>query len=135
MNENKHKHLEFIQSIINRMSQNSFLLKGWAVAIVAGLLAFANKEEMDSNFLWVAIIPVILFWVLDGFFLHQEQLFIKLYDKVRTKEEKDIDFSMNTSIYRKNVPSWAKICFSRTVIIFYGPILIVILLAMYCLSK
>lgn len=27
--ENKIKHLEFIQGVINRMANNSFMLKGW----------------------------------------------------------------------------------------------------------
>lgn len=31
--ENKQKHLEFIQSIINRMAGHSFLLKGWGVTL------------------------------------------------------------------------------------------------------
>lgn len=135
MNDNKLKHLEFIQSIITRMAQNSFLLKGWAVTIVAGLLAFANKAEMDSTFLWAALIPVILFWILDGFFLHQERLYRKLYDNVRAKEDKDIDFSMNTSSYRGDSPSWFKTCFSTTLIILYVPIFVIILLAMWFLAK
>ena len=28
---NKHKHLELIQGVINRLSTKSFLLKGWSV--------------------------------------------------------------------------------------------------------
>ena len=43
-NENKLKHLELIQGIINRMASNSFALKGWAVTLVAGIFALASKD-------------------------------------------------------------------------------------------
>jgi len=35
--ENKIKHLEMIQGVINRMASNSFALKGWAVTLVSGI--------------------------------------------------------------------------------------------------
>ena len=38
--ENKLKHLELVQGVVNRMSNNSFLLKGWAVTLVAGIVCF-----------------------------------------------------------------------------------------------
>ena len=37
--ENKIKHLEFIQTVITRMNQNSFQIKGWMITIVSALLA------------------------------------------------------------------------------------------------
>lgn len=39
MNEHNIKHLEFIQTNINRMNQNSLQMKGWAITIVSALLA------------------------------------------------------------------------------------------------
>jgi hypothetical protein len=38
-NDNKIKHLEFIQGVITRMNANSFQIKGWSVTITAALLA------------------------------------------------------------------------------------------------
>ena len=34
MNEQKIKHLEMIEAVIERMGNNSFQLKGWAVTLV-----------------------------------------------------------------------------------------------------
>ena len=31
------RHLELIQAIVNRMGSNSFLLKGWSMALVVGV--------------------------------------------------------------------------------------------------
>ena len=33
--QQKLKHLEFIQGVINRLATNSFLMKGWSVVLVA----------------------------------------------------------------------------------------------------
>ncbi|MGX1266794.1 hypothetical protein RKD55_004738 [Rossellomorea marisflavi] len=49
--EEKMRHLELIQNVMSRMASNSFLLKGWTVTLVVGLLAFANISEMNSNFM------------------------------------------------------------------------------------
>ena len=43
--EMKLKHLEFIQGIITRMANNSFMLKGWAVTLVAGIFALSSKDS------------------------------------------------------------------------------------------
>ena len=42
--EDKRKHLELVQGVINRMAGNSFMLKGWAVTLVAGIFALAGKD-------------------------------------------------------------------------------------------
>ncbi|WHY85730.1 hypothetical protein QNH39_24505 [Neobacillus novalis] len=129
MNENKIKHLEFIQGVINRMGQNSFLLKGWAVTLVAGLFVFANTQDMEWRMISIAFIPSIFFWLLDGYFLWQEKLFRKLYDQVRKKaEEEVIDFSMNVQPFVREVHSWISTCFSNTLSLFYLPIISIIII-------
>lgn len=130
MEENKLKHLEFIQGAITRMAQNSFLLKGWTVTLVAGLLAFANIKQMDNKFILLAYIPTVFFWFLDGYYLRQERLFRKLYDNIRLKNAGKIDFSMNTFPYKNDVDKWIFVCFSATLAMFYIPIIVVIICAM-----
>ena len=91
---NKLKHLDFIQAVILRFSQNSFLIKGWAVISVSAVLAIAFREGSSQAAL-LAVLPTLMFWVLDGYFLAMERGYRKLYDSVRLKEETDIDFAMN----------------------------------------
>ena len=79
--ENKIKHLELIQSVINRMASNSFALKGWGVTLVAGIFVLAGKDA-DKLYFLVAYIPIIVFWGLDAYYLLQERLYCALYDKV-----------------------------------------------------
>ena len=94
--ENKLKHLEMVQSVINRMANNSFMLKGWAVTLVAGIFVLAGKDT-DKLYFLVACIPVIVLWGLDSYYLLQERLYRGLYEKVRLSEESEIDFSLRVT--------------------------------------
>ena len=128
--ENKLKHLEMTQGVINRMANNSFLLKGWSVVLVSALFALAAKDS-NSDFILLAYFPSVAFWVLDGYFLQQERLFRKLYDKVRATKDEDIDFSMDTSVVKKQVKCWVCVCFSKTLLIFHGVIIAAICIVKY----
>ncbi len=75
--EQKYKHLELIQGVINRLSTNSFLLKAWSVVLISALFALSAADSRPA-FVFLAYIPATVFWGLDGFFLWQEQLYWKL---------------------------------------------------------
>ncbi|MFH1907733.1 MAG: hypothetical protein ABIL11_10210 [Chloroflexota bacterium] len=120
--EKKLKHLEMLQNIIDRMAGNSFSLKGWSVVLVSALFALAASDS-NTYFVYLAYLPSIMFWILDGYFLWQERLFRKLYDRVRAASESEIDFSMDTSSVRGEVSSWIGTMFSRTLLIYHGTIL------------
>ena len=131
--DKKQVHIQMIQGVINRLSHDSFLLKGWTVILVSALFALGAGGG-EILFVYLAYFPAIAFWVLDAFFLWQEKLFRSLYDHVRGLEENDVDFSMDTSVMRDSVETWADVIFSKTLLIFHGTvlgsILIVMLLAM-----
>ena len=132
--ENKQKHLEFIQAVINRMAGNSFLLKGWAITLVAALFALSAKDT-NQSYIFIAYFPVIIFWILDGYFLSQERLFRDLYNHVRKLDEKEIDFSMDTSEYKKEKKnSWLYSIFSVTLRFFYISLVVVMLLVLYLIT-
>ena len=117
--ENKQKHLEFIQGVINRMAGNLFFLRGWTITLIAALFALFVKDA-NHAFIFVAYFPVIIFWILDGYFLSQERLFRALYNNVRKLGEKEIDFSMDTREYKKDDGnSWICSMFSSTLLFFY----------------
>ena len=125
--EKKLKHLEMIQNIITRLANNSFSLKGWTVIFIAAVLGFAIKES-NSNYILLVLFPIFAFWGLDGYYLRQEKLFRTLYDKVRKLDEQDINFEMDTFSIESEVDSWGSVCVSRTILGFYVPILIVVLI-------
>lgn len=131
--EAKLKHLEMIQGVINRMANNSFLLKGWSVILVSALFALAAKDS-NKLYIYLSYFPSLAFWVLDGYFLRQEKLYRKLYDKVRSINDSEIDFSMDTSSLTNQVHTWSEVIFSKTLSIFHGVIVLTILLVMLIAS-
>ena len=126
--ERKLKHLEFIQTAVNRMARNSFVIKGWTLLLVAAFLAFIARIG-DANLMLIAAVPVILFWALDGYYLHQERLFRALYNRVRELDESDIDFSMDTSELGGSGGLLGAV-FSKTLLTYYLAILAILILGM-----
>ncbi len=126
-------HLGFIQGIITRMGTNSFLLKGWSVTLVAAMFALAVKDA-DKRFMILAYFPVFVFWILDGFFLHQEKLFRKLYEEVASGVVSSDQFTLDTSPVRVHVPSMVAVLFSKTLLAFHGVVVLVVVLAMFVLA-
>ena len=124
--DKKLKHLEMVQSVINRMASNSFMLKGWAVTLVAGIFALAGKDT-DKLYFLVAYVPVIVFWGLDAYYLLQERLYRSLYDKVRQTEKDNIDFSLKatTEEFGGNKNCYYSCLLSTTELWFYLPLALV----------
>lgn len=127
--EAKIKHLEFIQGAINRMANNSFLLKGWTVTLTGALLALTFKQ-VDRHYLFISVAVGLMFWSLDSYYLSRERRFIALYDSVRKADGENTDFSMHTRTSAKNC-RWLSCLTSRTMLIFYGVLLAVHLLVVH----
>lgn len=136
MEEKKIKHLEMFQAVIARMANNSFSLKGWSIMVVSALFLLSAKDT-NPTFVCLAFFPAASFWILDGYFLRQERLFRKAYDKVRLQGEADIDFSMDTSSVETQVDSWARVTWSVTLGIFHGTVVgtIVVVMTIFFLIR
>lgn len=130
--ENKYKHMDYIQSTITRMASNSFYIKGWNIAVIAAIVALSLKES-DWRIYACALFLTIMFWLLDSYYLKQEKLFRELYKKVsQVSEDNEIDFSMDTSPYKDNVPKIPCIMlFNISVTPFYLSILIALMVLIH----
>jgi len=124
--EAKLKHLEFAQNIITRMATNSFWVKGWSVTLVSAILALAVKGG-NAGVVPVALLPVIVFWFLDAYFLRQERLYRKLYDFIRLEGAEEVDFSLDASRFAPQVAGYAGVMVSITLRWFHGVLLFVVL--------
>lgn len=128
--ENKFKHLEFIENVITRMNTNSFIIKGWAITLISALFALAAKDT-NRTYVLVVYIPLPMFWILDGFFLSKERQYRGLYDKIMVLKDDEINFSMNTKEFNKDKNTWISSVFSKTLIPFYGILLVITLILMF----
>jgi hypothetical protein len=129
---NKSDHLKMIQDVVTRLAKNSFALKGWSVTIVSGLLALSTAVADRIAVMIIAIVPLLIFWILDGYYLDQERRFRILYDEVRPREEAEINFLMGPT---GATAGWLAAMFSRTILTFYAALLIVTVAMIVLLSR
>jgi len=120
------KELEMIQGIINRMANNSFLIKGWVIVLVIVILLLKGNKYQAS----IAFIPILVFWFLDAYFLRIERLYRRLYNWVKDNrlKTKDFLFDLNYKRFGKEEQSILRIMFSITLVLFYGSIFILTLI-------
>lgn len=128
------EYLKMVQNIITRLANNSFKIRTGAVVLfIVGLIStefFANMIVLI-----IAIVFLLLIWYLDSYYLYQERLFRKLYNKIVNnidkylKDEKEfILFNMNISEFKNNKGSLIKAMVSTTEILFYLPIIVFLLI-------
>jgi len=135
-NDLKVKHLEFIQNVITRMNSNSFMIKGWTITIVAALLALsanASSNFPSCFFVYIASLVIIVFWVLDAFYLSQERQYRSLFDEVRNRD--NTDFSMNASGFNSGSNTWISAICSKTILVFFGLLSLLVYLLTVILIK
>ncbi len=121
------KEIDIIQDIIKRMAFNSFMIKGWAITLVVVTLLLKGTEKYQ---VWLAFIPLLVFWFLDAYFLWQERMYRKLYKWVinnRMNTEEYL-FDMNAYRFKNEVQSIPRIMFSITLGWFYGSIAILVII-------
>lgn len=132
MDQDRQKHLEFIQQTISRLAGNSFVVKGWSVTIVAALLALsASKSQQEYQL--IAFLPALCFWGLDAYYLRQERLFRALYDVVRHPDSPVDPYSMNTSVVAEDVPGTIRSLFATVVLLYHLPVIAAISAAIWYL--
>ena len=127
------KEAEIVQDIISRMGTNSFLIKGWTATLVVASLIVQGVSYHH----YVAFLPLIVFWCLDAYFLRTERLYRKLYDWLIVNRRKTDEFLLDMNKgnlekrFGKEVSCILQVMFSRTLVAFYGVLLIVILVSVY----
>lgn len=74
------KEIDLIQAAIARMANNSFQCKGWLFGILTLVLAIGKDSVFSIGLLGLLLLlPIVVFWYLDGFFLYVEQSYRDMY--------------------------------------------------------
>ncbi len=73
-------YLTILQNIISRMASNSASCKTWCVTLVSAILVLiADKSKPD--YALIAVIPILLFFFLDAYYLGLERGFRDSYNE------------------------------------------------------
>lgn len=98
--EDRRRHLDYLQAVITRMSSASSATKGWLLPVVTATYGYALTAG-EAGVALLGIAAVAIFSLMDANYLGQERAFRDLYDRVaRLKSGEPVPaFAMN--------PAWA----------------------------
>jgi hypothetical protein len=82
-------HINMLQGIINRLANNSGACKTWCLVLVGALLSLAGATHLPA-IVTFALVPVVIFGLLDGMYLAHERAYRTLYNQqviaIRTRK-------------------------------------------------
>lgn len=128
------KEIDLIQSCVNRMAQNSFMVKGWLITLVTVILALLPENVNVRGVCIIVLLATFCFWYLDAFFLRLERLYRWKYEWVIAKRVESDKFyydlnPMNRDMWLlpktcipKEAPSVVRVMFTKSLTPLYGMI-------------
>ena len=126
-------HLEMLQGVIQRMAENSRSCKLWSITALSAVIFLAARTGVPWHTL-IAIVPLLLFFLLDVYYLSLEVRFRSAYegllDKLREGSYGPKD------VYQIVPVDWslgvlAKCLRSPSVYLYY-PLALCIVVAVFC---
>ncbi|MCW3990782.1 MAG: hypothetical protein NWE88_11995 [Candidatus Bathyarchaeota archaeon] len=120
------RELEMVQSIVDRMANNSFMIKGWTVTLVVVSLLI-NSQSIHKI---IAFLPWLVFWILDAYFIHLEKCYRALHEWLIVTRPDSNECLFNLKAEKRfgdEVDGIITVMFSKTLVPFYGVIFVLIL--------
>ena len=74
-------YLNSLQAVISRMAANSAASKTWCITLISAVIVFATGNNRNPQSIWVSVIPLTLFFVLDSYYLGLERRFRAIYNE------------------------------------------------------
>ena len=73
LNDDDRQYIEMLQGNIERMASNSANCKTWMLTIVSALMALQCSITELNGWIFLVVLPILLFWYLDVYYLHLER--------------------------------------------------------------
>ncbi|OYQ79404.1 hypothetical protein B9T19_06425 [Ignatzschineria sp. F8392] len=135
-------HLGFLQDIISRLSDKSSTCKNWCITLTSAFILLSLRLENGSKYMFLSCIPIVVFFLLDSYYLYLERCFKKIYDSFVRKLHKgelkkdDIYLISRQSQGCLSCTEMGRAMLSPSVIIFYLPLCMIVFVVMifYCLG-
>jgi len=101
--ETDRQYISLLQENINRMAANSANCKTWLVTLVTAIIALQLTSNELRSVLWIALGLIVLFYILDSYYLGIERKFINIeknYVKAVKYNEQD---ELKKNLYSFNI--------------------------------
>ena len=124
-------HLTILQGIIQRMADNSRACKTWCITLVSAVLILVARQGA-SDLLLLAGVPLLLFLLLDTYYLALERRFRRSYEAFVAKVHAGTVGVSDLYAVRPSgslVGEWAKCLLSVAIWPFYVLLIVLVLLA------
>ena len=131
----KIEYLQMIQDAISRMATSSAIFKGFSATIVAGI-SLISYAQQNAFVIFLSFIPVIVFAILDAYYLRLERKMRYLYKLVRTEVHPcdwDLEFVVDKKDYKDAKIRIRDLVKSPSIYIFY-PVMIMILIIVFVMK-
>jgi len=129
------KFIDILQNNISRMANNSSQCKNWCITITSALLILGLKNECKHEIMWLMLLPPLLFWFLDSFYLQLERAFRTLYSDFITACNNIGDEKAPKNTYQikvhKSLKQTIKLMFTLSTFPFYGLQIVVFVIVIF----
>lgn len=119
------KRLELLQSIVDRQARNSFQSKTFAIILLTALAGLSIGNA--TNLLVVGAGVVLVFWILDAYYLSRERLFRSMYERVAVEGSSSMSLSPKLQD-RVGYTKWGRCMVAHSEWLLYGTMLAGILI-------
>lgn len=72
-------YLTILQGVINRMATNGASCKAWCITLVSAIVVMI-ADKGKPNYVWISVVPLVLFLVLESYYLALERQFRDVYN-------------------------------------------------------
>lgn len=103
--ESDRHYISLLQENIIRMAGNSANCKTWLVTLVAAILALQLTSVELRNILWVALGLIVLFYLLDSYYLGLERKFVVVEEAFAKAVKEKKENELIDDIYSFNIKS------------------------------
>ena len=117
-------HLTMLQGVMARMGSNAFALKALSATFGSAAIAvMATAQKPSPYYAIAALVPILVFWLMDAQHLRHERCYRKLYERVRRGEEVEA-YDLNAEPFMSDAGHVVKLALTWSVAWFYTAILI-----------
>ena len=100
--ESVRHYISLLQENINRMASNCTNCKTWLITIVSAFCALQLANDAIKGYLWIALIPTVLFLMLDAYYLGQEKRFRDIEAVFVEKIKSGVDVMPELYTFKQN---------------------------------